>query len=246
MGVSSLPTLEEAVAAVSRGYSHQQQAQGGTHFSADPDLSCLHYPPGSPASAEYFVIHRGPEDALRVIETCPREQPHWLIVFAEDPLAAQAAYTSLGYVLSESEFLMARAAAPVPPLGDGVRVCQVTGVREAEAINAAYQGRVIYPTQLNDPQIRFYYAPGDSGPLAWGGALFSTPGLVYVASMYTLPAYRYQGLGSAVLAILLEDAAADGATRSVLVASPAGRRLYQRFGFLTLVDVLAFVSGRPE
>jgi GNAT superfamily N-acetyltransferase len=241
-----LPTLEEAVAAVSRGYSHQQQAQGGTRFNADPAIKTLHYAPGSPASAEYFFIHRGPEDALQVSEICPREQPHWLIVFTEDPQAALATYTSLGYVLSEREFLMVRAAAPVPAMDEKARVCQVTGMREVEAINAAYQGRVIYPVQLNDPQIRFYYAPGESGPLAWGGALFTSPGLVYVASMYTLPAYRFRGLGSAVLATLLEDAAADGATRSVLVSSPAGRRLYQRFGFLILADVLAFVSGLRE
>jgi GNAT superfamily N-acetyltransferase len=62
------------------------------------------------------------------------------------------------------------------------------------------------------------------GRLLDDGALYAT-----IWDMIVVPESQRRGIGSAILAPLLERAA--GRTIVTLVATPAGRPLYERFGF---------------
>jgi GNAT superfamily N-acetyltransferase len=54
----------------------------------------------------------------------------------------------------------------------------------------------------------------------------------------TDPAHRRRGLGSAVMAALVEAAIARGATRGILIASRDGLRLYRSLGWKVVADVV--------
>jgi predicted acetyltransferase len=58
--------------------------------------------------------------------------------------------------------------------------------------------------------------------------------LAYVTAMATSPAHQRRGAGRAVLTQALTEHAATGATDAFLLASDAGRPLYEQFGFGTL------------
>ena len=79
---------------------------------------------------------------------------------------------------------------------------------------------------------RLYLARfGTAGPPAAMGALITGDGLPGVYVMATLPEAQGQGLGKAILARLLSQAAAEGHQLIVLTAGPQAYSLYRKFGF---------------
>ncbi|HZO65550.1 MAG: GNAT family N-acetyltransferase [Kribbellaceae bacterium] len=54
----------------------------------------------------------------------------------------------------------------------------------------------------------------------------------------TDPGHRRRGLGSAVMAALVEAAEARGATRGILIASRDGQRLYRSLGWKKVADIV--------
>lgn len=61
--------------------------------------------------------------------------------------------------------------------------------------------------------------------------------------MYTHPQFTRRGVGSYVLALCEQAAAAEGFTRLELMATRSGRPLYEAAGFVPVEDVLASVGG---
>ena len=53
----------------------------------------------------------------------------------------------------------------------------------------------------------------------------------YIMNMYTKPEWRRKGIGSALLEKLFEEIKKKGIQSVVLHASPAGRLLYEKYGF---------------
>ena len=67
----------------------------------------------------------------------------------------------------------------------------------------------------------------------------------YVMNMYTLPQWRGRGIATRLMAIMLEEMRARGAGRLWLHATPAGKAIYERFGF-TLVNANLRPGAYPE
>ncbi len=84
---------------------------------------------------------------------------------------------------------------------------------------------------LNGEPARLYLARLGDGPPATICALIMGAGLPGVYVMATLPEWRRRGLGKAILARILSDAAADGHSLIALTASRFGYPLYRQFGF---------------
>ena len=55
--------------------------------------------------------------------------------------------------------------------------------------------------------------------------------VAYISNMYTLPAYRRQGIASALIERLLGEAEERGVKVINLHATPAGKAVYEKFGF---------------
>jgi GNAT superfamily N-acetyltransferase len=82
-----------------------------------------------------------------------------------------------------------------------------------------------------DPARLYVARIGDDGPPVAMGALIVGDGLPGVYVMATLPEAQRQGLGKAILARILSDAAAEGHQLIVLTAGPQAYSLYLKFGF---------------
>jgi ribosomal protein S18 acetylase RimI-like enzyme len=77
---------------------------------------------------------------------------------------------------------------------------------------------------------RFFLAKLHGAPVA-AVEIAVTGDVAGVYSLSTLAAYRGRGIGSAVLAKALREAALEGSTTAVLQATAAGPGLYRRLGF---------------
>ena len=58
----------------------------------------------------------------------------------------------------------------------------------------------------------------------------------YIMNIYTRPEYRRQGIARRMLDILIKDAKARGVSFITLEATPMGRPLYEKAGFVPLND----------
>lgn len=84
---------------------------------------------------------------------------------------------------------------------------------------------------LRGDPARLYLARPPGGPPAAIGALIIGAGVPGVYVMATLPGWRRCGLGKAILARILSDAASDGHRLIALTAGKLGYPLYRQFGF---------------
>jgi ribosomal-protein-alanine N-acetyltransferase len=80
---------------------------------------------------------------------------------------------------------------------------------------------------------RFYVARDGAAVVAYcaGWVIFDE---LHINNLAVVPSWRRRGVASALLAFVLRDAAAEGATRATLEvrrSNEAARRLYERFGF---------------
>jgi ribosomal protein S18 acetylase RimI-like enzyme len=66
-----------------------------------------------------------------------------------------------------------------------------------------------------------------------------------VLNVYVEPAWRRRGIADALMQALLDDLAARGLRRIVLHASDAGRRLYERLGFV-VTNEMRFAETRSR
>ena len=96
-----------------------------------------------------------------------------------------------------------------------------------------YVGWIAYPTDDSQPVagagVQFRHllprptVPGD-------GLLLGQEGLIL--NVYTVPAWRRRGLAQHLMETIVAWAADAGIVRLVLAASPAGRPLYEKIGFV--------------
>lgn len=93
---------------------------------------------------------------------------------------------------------------------------------------------------------RLYLARLGNGPPASIGALVMAQGLPGVYVMATLPEWQRRGLGKAVLARIMSDAAEDGHKLIVLTASDRGYGLYRQFGFEHIFDYSIYQLDETE
>ncbi|HVF03929.1 MAG TPA: GNAT family N-acetyltransferase [Frankiaceae bacterium] len=66
-----------------------------------------------------------------------------------------------------------------------------------------------------------------------------------VRAMYTHPAFTRRGVGRLVLSLCERAAAAEGFTRLELVATLAGRPLYESYGFRPVEELVDAAGGAP-
>ena len=143
--------------------------------------------------------------------------------------------------------------APLPAqfllLNPAVQVWQVSSRADLEAASTIRQIAFRFPAGVasdyfeamaddwlkGDPAC-LYLGCLAGGPPAAIGALIMGAGLPGVYVMATLPEWNRRGLGKAILARVLSDAAREGHHLIVLTASRFGYPLYRQFGFEHIFD----------
>jgi len=226
-----------------RAYAYLQSSVPGTTLTALGDLMCLHFGKAFDGiNDEYFAIEPDPDRVVQTIRQAEGTAAHWLTVFTDFPDETQAAYLGRGYDTDEAQFLMGRRLEGIQLSRSSLPVHRAARLGEIEAINQARGFRVIYPGFLTDRRVEVYYAGTPDNPAAWGSSLLVDEDTLYLANMYTVPDFRRQGFGSALLSTILVDAAEGGAKHCILVSSNTGHCLYQKHGFVDLWNVEVFTS----
>jgi|GEM_PF-4707077 len=226
-----------------RAYAYLQSSVPGTTLTALGDLMCLHFGKAFDGiTDEYFAIEPDPDHVVQTIRQAEGTTAHWLTVFTDFPEETQAAYLGRGYDIDEAQFLMGCRLEGIQLSRSSLPVHRAARLGEIEAINQARGFRVIHPGFLNDTRVEVYYTGAPDNPAAWGSSLLVDEDTVYLANMYTVPDFRRQGFGSALLSTILVDAAEGGAKCCILVSSNTGHRLYQKHGFVDLWNVEVFTS----
>jgi GNAT superfamily N-acetyltransferase len=129
---------------------------------------------------------------------------------------------------------------PGPPGLVVERVRDERGLRAAtDLVAAAFEesaeslARCCGPSLLAAPAMSLYLARAGADALSTCWIWRDGP-LAYVAVMATAPAHQRRGAGRAVLTNALAEHAVTGATAASLIASAAGRPLYEQLGFRTV------------
>lgn len=65
----------------------------------------------------------------------------------------------------------------------------------------------------------------------------------YIMNMYTNPNYRRKGIAYKTLKLLVDDAREKGITHISLEATDMGRPLYEKFGFVKMIDEMELPSN---
>jgi GNAT superfamily N-acetyltransferase len=214
---------------------------------------------GEPAAdLNYALIGPGP-DAPALLrrfaaELRRRGLPAWIEVEAGVAAGLGPLRDELGLTDSGLSPVMVRGAQPVAAASSGYVVGDVRdGARlgDACAVIAAAFG---FPARVADRAFgtRLISYPATDiwlarrGRQAIAAAITTRTGSsVALWAMATRPDRRHQGAGSALLGNLLEHHLRLGAGSFVLLATPAGRRLYQRFGFQTVSQMADWAIGQP-
>ena len=117
---------------------------------------------------------------------------------------------------------------------------------EAACISEAHRAinipvRQYSPALLADPDISIRLIWRENQP-ATVASLVMLEFSAYLTDVRTLPDFRRQGLGEAVIRQLHADARARGITHSVLTSSAMGRSLYAKLGYEQVGIVTIYVT----
>jgi len=115
------------------------------------------------------------------------------------------------------------------------------GMRDEAALSAMCAASAAYFTRtLPVGEFRAWIAEVDGTPVANGGLVYHTippsPANLagregYIMNLYTYPAWRGQGIATAILDTILDCLRAEGISMASLHATEAGRPIYERAGF---------------
>jgi GNAT superfamily N-acetyltransferase len=146
-----------------------------------------------------------------------------------------------------------------PPLNPDAQVWRATSRTDLAAASTIRRTAFRFPEDaaldyfeamagdwLRGNPARLYLVRLPGGPPAAIGALILGAGVPGVYVMATLPEWRRRGLGKAILARILSDAAADGHHLIVLTASRFGYPLYRQFGFEHVFDYAIHRPAKPH
>ena len=64
----------------------------------------------------------------------------------------------------------------------------------------------------------------------------------YIMNMYTAPAYRRLGIAYRTLELLMQDIKTQGISQITLEATKAGRKLYEKFGFVPMKNEMEYAG----
>ncbi|WP_395088204.1 GNAT family N-acetyltransferase [Armatimonas sp.] len=161
--------------------------------------------------------------------------------------AMRAAFKALGYRLMATEPFLVHDLTDIPTVSERFPVQRVLTAEQAEALAKTAGRRQILPEFLTQdpPPMRQYIALDEAVPqtVGWVSSV-AAAGCGWCNSMFVLTAYRRQGIARALLARMLTDDKAAGATANVLLASHVGALLYPSVGYQQIGTLYLYTPPR--
>jgi ribosomal protein S18 acetylase RimI-like enzyme len=191
---------------------------------------------------EWLPVCRDPQEVVAQVRAQGTTPFHYISAIGPNPAELEVSYRTLGYRVSEREYLMVRPLAEVIPPPEH-QVLRASASSELPLLNAVQESPVLVAAELAAPDLRQYYILRNGHPAAWGRAISVAGGMEYVGAVHTQPGYRRQGLARAVMLRMLADGAARGGRFSVLTSSEMGHELYRGLGFRDLAVLLVLIQA---
>lgn len=214
------------------------------------------YPPGIPETAIIDEI-----ETVKAFFAARNVPWYWWLGPNPRPSNMSNHLEKCGLVFDHPPLPAMIAPLPAPPGDDNphVRVWSAATRTDLEAASAIRRIAFRFPEGvalnyfedmsgdwLNGCPARLYLAGMDDAPPVSIGALIMGGELPGIYVMATLPEWRRRGLGKAILARILSDAAGEGHRFIVLTASRFGYPLYCRFGFEHVFDYVIYRGTAPS
>jgi len=196
------------------------------------------------------LVHREPRDALAALadaEAVFRSHGESLGILVQRGRhgSVDAAVREFGLAVAMSEPAMVVSVTSVAPpavladveivrvLDPGLLAALVDVEVRAFGTERAVAERLLGPGQLALPDVRWYAALVNGRPIGQAYTHMSA-GAVGVWGVATVPEFRGRGIGTAMTARAIRDAA--GADVAWLMSTPLGRSMYERMGFEHVAD----------
>ncbi|GAA2291819.1 hypothetical protein GCM10010149_44130 [Nonomuraea roseoviolacea subsp. roseoviolacea] len=187
---------------------------------------------GLPGHMVRHVVPAPTPAILRRLAALPSVPGTWLKLCA--PREDVAPWLPPAWDVQEPEYLMTIPLDPVP------RTRGVTGMTAAAraGVAAPHGYTLAVTTRAGVTVARLLTTAGE---MAARGQLAIAGATAVVDKVETAPHHRRRGLGTVVMRALTATAAAGGAADGVLVATPAGRSLYETLGWAVHTPMTAAV-----
>lgn len=229
--------LRAAMEAIHAATDHTSRYTASMSIGMVGPLRHVHYDKPLWEITDYFqAIRVPPEEVVRTIKDF-NPGPYHLGVITTDPEAAIAAYAPLGYKPARwaAEPVMVRSLAGFVLEEPRFLVQQAEDEAQRVLFNSVIDADDPHgqmgPQELHDAHIRFYLVEQDNKCVCNGKAIQPFPAAVVIEPLRTHEDYRRRGIASALMGRVHADAAQGGATRSVIMASPMGEKLYAALGY---------------
>jgi GNAT superfamily N-acetyltransferase len=156
----------------------------------------------------------------------------------------KAAYKKLGYRLLGTEPLFVHRLEKIPRPAIPIAIERVRTPEMAARFGKATRTRPIRAEDFDEgAPFRQYVALEDAELVGWVRSV-DAGNATWCSNMYVRPARRRRGIGRALLARMLRDDRARGATKSVLLSSHTGALLYPRVGYEQIGQLLIFAPRK--
>jgi GNAT superfamily N-acetyltransferase len=221
-----------------------------TSYSLVGPLFHVHFAqPFKGTTNDFFFMHASaPERVTQAIERSQHKHSHWLTIFcqAEHVHELVAVYERLGYQFKSQETLMAKpllcekAANHLTTLSYSI---EATCIKESESwAQALSHGISVSPAPLLEVVLWHYLLAHDGRQVAKGAWIMTPEHAAYIDEVETEVISRRRGFAQALMSHMLWDAAAAGASESILSASLMGKPLYQKLGYAEQAIILVLTK----
>jgi GNAT superfamily N-acetyltransferase len=248
---------ERTIDAYLMGWTRTHHLPNTTYSLVGPLFHVHFAQPFKGTTTDFFFTHASmPDQVVQAIGRAQHNRSHWLTIFCTEEHAQglMPVYDRLGYQCKSQETLMAkplRSEKAAPHLATVSHAIEATGTKEnASWAQALSQGISVSLTPLLDVVVWHYLLEYDARQVA-KGAWTMTPGqAAYIDEVETEATSRRRGFAQALMSQMLGDAAAAGATESILSASLMGKPLYQKLGYTEQAIILVLtkheVTGQAD
>jgi GNAT superfamily N-acetyltransferase len=200
----------------------------------------------------YFTSESTPDQVTQAIERSQQNLSHWLTVFCKEAEVREMVhvYEHLGYQCKSQETLMAKPLIAEKEINDPTTLShsiKATFTRENDAWAQAFsQGIAVALTPFLDVVYWHYILEHDERQVAKGAWIMTPEHAAFIDDVETEAAYRRRGFAETLMRRMLCDAAAVGATESMLSATPMGKPLYQKLGYTEQAIILVLTKEEQE
>jgi GNAT superfamily N-acetyltransferase len=220
------------------GWTRTHHLPNTTYSLAGPLFHVQFAQPLKGTTTDFFFMHAStPDQVTQAIERSQHNRSHWLTIFCTEEHAQDLVpvYARLGYQFRSQEPLMAKplwSEKAAHHLATESYAIEATCIKESVSwAQALSQGISVSLAPLLDVVVWHYMLKHDEHHVTKGAWIMTPEQVAYIDEVETEATYRRRGFAQALMSQMLGDAAAAGATESILSATPMGKPLYKKLGY---------------